>query len=721
MSSGKTSPALIAWPTKAAVNRVVPKTKFYEHAAVNSRLKDLFVKEVEQITWLAKLATETINLPAKDGVSEIQVFGIQLKTPELHQDVLRCIDGAIHHPILFELHHDGRVQGIASFKRPRGGDVTGKLLLSEYFATPWLPTDSGRTDLPTALNLAVLYESLLLCLIPLPARPNEPLRALIERFDKIGAVKRELDKIVSALEKEKQFNRKIELNAAVRKLRIQLDQLGYRKLDPTFKANELPTMNAPAEVTVNQILEAADLKTLNGLLTQAMKQQQHQALLRDKQLGQVVEAVVNLTETAPSGEELFAAAILGRLAAVARSRESEVYSRVSEIFSEEPASIEVLSDGDEKEYAAKALAYTNENWLLAYCAREILAIDTANNARKELLRILLSKNENLSDGIRQLTEAQGTLKAVESADSRIKRVRRIFESLAEVSRNYDGDVGQEPGSALSTCVQAFVRGAVDADSEALNASIEASLGILVRLIELRFSHALQAETYRLLQDGKKLLSTGSWARLIESSVLIRKVQVNLLEAALVLSRQNRTDKEILKAMEAAWPSHADITHALKRHFKDAVDISPDVADYWMKLGRVAESERAAEHKLGNTEDQQIGELLIQLDANRDNMNKLNRAVVPVLETFDPIQAATVRRAATGYESIAQVAERLARMRKLSKTSSLGETVEYNPIEHDMEGGHRSGVRHVKVVRDGIQKEFGGKKKTLVKPRVEPEE
>ncbi|WP_413975619.1 DUF4391 domain-containing protein [Stenotrophomonas acidaminiphila] len=721
MSSGKASPALIAWPAKAAVNRVVPKTKFYEHAAVNSRLKDLFVKEVEQITWLAKLATETINLPAKDGVSEIQVFGIQLKTPELHQDVLRCIDGAIHHPILFELHHDGRVQVIASFKRPRGGDVTGKQLLSEYFATPWSPVDSGRTDLPTALNLGVLYERLLLRLIPLPARPNEPLRALIERFDKIRATKRELDKIVSALEKEKQFNRKIELNATVRKLRIQLDHLGYRKLDPTFKTNELPTMNAPAEVTVNQILEAADLKALNGLLTQAMKQQQHQALLKDKQLGQVVEAVVNLTETAPSGEELFAAAILGRLAAVARGRESEVYSRVSEIFSEEPASIETLSDGDEKEYAAKALAYTDESWLLAYCAREALAIDTANNARKELLRILLEKSESLADGIRKLTDAQATLKAIESADTRIKRVRRIFESLTEVARNYDGDVGQEPGSALSACVQSFLRGATDADTEALYASIEASFGTLVRLIELRFSHALHAETYQLLRDGRKLLSSGSWARLIESSILIQKVQVNLLEAALVLARQNRTDKEILKTMEASWPSTADISRDLKKHFKGAVDISPDVADYWMKLGRVTESERAAEHKLGNNEDQQIGELLIQLDANRDIMDKLNRAIVPILKISDPYQAPTVERATKGYESIARVAERLARMRKLSKTDLLHKVVDYNPIEHDMEGGHRSGVRRVKVVRDGIMKEFGGKKKTLVKPRVEPEE
>jgi hypothetical protein len=61
----------------------------------------LFVEQVEQIVWQYKLAPETINLPAKPGVPEIQVFAIQLKTPELHRDVLRCIDGAVQFPIIF--------------------------------------------------------------------------------------------------------------------------------------------------------------------------------------------------------------------------------------------------------------------------------------------------------------------------------------------------------------------------------------------------------------------------------------------------------------------------------------------------------------------------------------------------------------------------------------------------------------------------------------------
>jgi hypothetical protein len=714
-------PALIAWPDKAKVNQTIPKSTFYEHGAVNARLKDLFVKAVEQVTWQYKLAPETINLPAKEGVAEIQIFGIQLKTPELSHEVLRRIDGAIEHPILFELYSSDLMQVVACFKRPRGGDGGGKLLLSDYFGTDWLPADSPRADLPTSLSLHALYERLLLQLIPLPARPQEPLRALIDRLGSIHALERELEKSISSLEKEKQLNRKVELNATVRKLQTQLDQFGYRKLKPSLNKIELRKMAEQPELTLSQIVSSTDLKTLNDLLTQVMRQQQQQAILKDTNLGQVIEAVVNLAAIAPAEEELFAAAILGRIAAVARGRETEVHSRVNELFSDEPPSIETLADGDAKEYAAKMLAYSEADWLSVYCAREALTIDTASNARKELLRILLSNSGDLAGFIRRLIEASNTVRDIEPPDTRIKRVRRILESITEVVRNYEGNVGLEPGTALASMTETFLRGVSSADTDALHASLDAANGVLVRVIELRYSHALHAETYQLLQDGKKLLTQGPWTRYIEASAVIPKVQMNLLETALVLARQNRTDKEILRAMEASWPSTPMITSAIKLHFKGAVDVDPEVADYWLKVGRVSQSERAAEHKLGNTEDQQIGELLIQLDANRDSMGKLNSAVVPVLKTFDAYQAATVERAATGYEGVAQVAERLARMRKLSKTDLLGSIVEYNPIEHDMEGGHRSGIRRVKVVRDGILKEFGGKIKTLVKPRVEPEE
>lgn len=217
-------PAWVSYPAKAAFGRTLPKNKIYEHSKANTRLKDLFVREVEQIVWQYKLAPETINLPARPGVQEIQVFSLQLKTPELNRDVLRAIDGAVQFPILFELTFDGRTQVVTCYKRPSEADAS-RWVLSDYFATDWLPADSERAAMPLALDLASLYEQLLHRLIPLPARSQEPLASLVARFEQVQARQREVARTAARLEKERQFNRKVEINATLRKLKTELEQL----------------------------------------------------------------------------------------------------------------------------------------------------------------------------------------------------------------------------------------------------------------------------------------------------------------------------------------------------------------------------------------------------------------------------------------------------------------------------------------------------------------
>lgn len=217
-------PAFIAYPAQAAFGRALPKSKVYEHSGANTRLKDLFVKQVEQIVWAFKLAPETIHLPARPGVPEIQVFSLQLKTPELHRDVLRCIDGAIPFPIVFELAFEGRTQVIAACKRLNESD-TNRWVISDYFATDWLPVGSQRTTMPVALHLGGLYEQLLHRLIPLSVRPQETLTELVARVEQVQAKQREMDKAAAMLAKEKQFNRKVEINAELRKLRTELNGL----------------------------------------------------------------------------------------------------------------------------------------------------------------------------------------------------------------------------------------------------------------------------------------------------------------------------------------------------------------------------------------------------------------------------------------------------------------------------------------------------------------
>jgi len=216
--------ALFAWPAQAAVGRVVAKSKIYDHAKPTAATRALFVSQVEQIIWAYKLAPESINLPAKLAVPEIEVFEVALKTPNVNYAILRSIDKAIPFPILFNLRFDGRTQGIAAYKRPSEAKA-GDWVLGDYYATPWQADATQRPPLPIALDMQGLYEHLLRAHLSLPARPGEPLAEQLLRLAQMTSKRAEADKLVARLAQEKQFNRKVDLNAQLRSIHHELDRL----------------------------------------------------------------------------------------------------------------------------------------------------------------------------------------------------------------------------------------------------------------------------------------------------------------------------------------------------------------------------------------------------------------------------------------------------------------------------------------------------------------
>jgi hypothetical protein len=215
---------LFEYPRNAAFGRVLPKSKIYQHGSPSSAIKEFFVRQVEQIAWQYKLAPETINIKGTPFVPEIQVFSVALRNGELKTEVLRCIDQTISFPILFELRFDGKVKPIAAFKRPSEVD-SAKWVISEYFDGDWVSCDTPRKPLPIVFDLDALYGYLLTPLMPYPARTGESLQARVERIDLIRLKQRELERGEARLHKEKQFNRKVAVNAELHDLKQELENL----------------------------------------------------------------------------------------------------------------------------------------------------------------------------------------------------------------------------------------------------------------------------------------------------------------------------------------------------------------------------------------------------------------------------------------------------------------------------------------------------------------
>lgn len=215
---------LLSFPDKAAVNKQITKKKLFEWINANTATKNLFTDQVERMFWAYKLAPETTNLSSKDGIEEIQIFEIFLKASELSNELLKTIDKVIPSPIVFVVYDENSIQYRAAYKRISDAD-SAKWVIGEYFESPWIPKRFIKSDLPQVLDLKNLYHSMLQELIPLTARQDESIEQLLTRYQNLHLLERKSGQLQKKLQHEKQFKYKVEINAQLRDVKKQIEQL----------------------------------------------------------------------------------------------------------------------------------------------------------------------------------------------------------------------------------------------------------------------------------------------------------------------------------------------------------------------------------------------------------------------------------------------------------------------------------------------------------------
>ena len=214
------------FPPSTIVNRPIPKSKILERARPTTRLKELLTHQIQQILWHAKLAPETIRIPATPQVPEIQIFHLQLKGKELHPDLLQLLDKTIPQPILFTIETaERKLAHSAAHKRPSEADAF-QWVVGSRFTSDFIPAEKlTRLPLPTALDLSRLYTALLAPLLPLTPRRAESLADLIERCGAHQSLQRRIALLTAKVNREKQFNHRVTLNQELNTLKAELDAI----------------------------------------------------------------------------------------------------------------------------------------------------------------------------------------------------------------------------------------------------------------------------------------------------------------------------------------------------------------------------------------------------------------------------------------------------------------------------------------------------------------
>ena len=153
---------------------------------------------------------------------EVEVFEVRLNTPQLDEAVLRQIDKEIPYHILFILTCEGTAQAWIGYKEAAASG-SNAFKVSRYYHTEWMPEDElqFRVD---GLSMDAVYESLVRQIAgdALQADAGESLQASVERDEKRRQLEKQIAALESKMRKEKQFNRRMEINAEIKKLRKEL-------------------------------------------------------------------------------------------------------------------------------------------------------------------------------------------------------------------------------------------------------------------------------------------------------------------------------------------------------------------------------------------------------------------------------------------------------------------------------------------------------------------
>ena len=212
-------------PKSTEFNKRVPKQKFYDNLTVTPALKKVFIEQIKTIYWRNKIAASTTNLAPGTVVTELEVFEVKLNSQILDDSFLCQIDKEIPYHILFVLTCDVKTQAWIGYKEATASG-SNAFKVGRYYHTDWMPEDELHLSID-GLNMDAVYESLVRQIAgdTLQTDSGESLKESVERDEK----KKQLEKQISALEskmrKEKQLNRRMEMNAELKKLRIELRQM----------------------------------------------------------------------------------------------------------------------------------------------------------------------------------------------------------------------------------------------------------------------------------------------------------------------------------------------------------------------------------------------------------------------------------------------------------------------------------------------------------------
>ena len=198
-------------PTSTEVKKQLPKKAIYAKFKMPTSQREHFDADIARLDIVGMVSSKTVPALAEgEEVKEIYILAIQLKRKEYDTKNIALLTKLIPQKMVFALHYEEDVQ-FAIYHT--------KLITSEW-------QTSEEASLPLfRLNLGAVWENIVTHIGQIKISEGNSLAEQIKVEEMRTKVKAQIASLTQRLNKEKQFNRQMEINAEIKSLRKQLINL----------------------------------------------------------------------------------------------------------------------------------------------------------------------------------------------------------------------------------------------------------------------------------------------------------------------------------------------------------------------------------------------------------------------------------------------------------------------------------------------------------------
>ena len=149
---------MIQFPDDTRVGMNVPKNVFYKHLEVSTKMKRIFVNDVERITWAYKFAPSSLNVSDGKDVHEITVFEFDMKVMECPSEMFVFIDKNIPRHTIFILKSGEKRCAVINYKEAVQGNTSQPYKVTKTFQSDWMHYDELTLNIE-GTSMDALYEN----------------------------------------------------------------------------------------------------------------------------------------------------------------------------------------------------------------------------------------------------------------------------------------------------------------------------------------------------------------------------------------------------------------------------------------------------------------------------------------------------------------------------------------------------------------------------------